>query len=157
SFGGWSHTEWRAKMSSVFGPFRAFAGFAMFAALGAAAHAQVSALVGYDALMQRLGAGNYPTGAGVVVGQVEAQETPGNYGPDQSNSEFIGKTFTAMSGPPGSSSHATLVGQNYYGTVTSVAPGVTSIFLYEAGSWATTAYLQSGQGGINPPLATPGG
>src|SRR5262249_38408684 len=94
----------------------------------------VTAEIGYDDLVARLGAANVPTGLNIVVSQVEAPESPGNYGPDQTNSEFIGKTFTAMSGSPGNSSHATFVGQNMYGTVTSIVPGITSIFLYEATS-----------------------
>ena len=60
-----------------------------------------SQILGYDALMARLGVGNFPTGANVVVAQVEAPESPGNYGPNQANGEFVGKTFTAMSGAPG--------------------------------------------------------
>src|SRR3954471_18551573 len=82
----------------------------------------VSQIVGYDDLKARVGATNAPTGAGVVVSQVEALESAGNYGPNPADSEFIGKTFSAQSGPSGNSGHATLVGENYYGTVTSIAP-----------------------------------
>ena len=129
----------------------------LLSASGKALAGGVTAEIGYDDLVARLGAANVPTGMSIVVGQVEAPESPGNYGPDQSNSEFIGKTFTAMSGSPGNSSHATLVGQTMYGTVTSIAPGITSIFLYEASNWATTGYLRTNQGAAFPPLATPGG
>jgi hypothetical protein len=121
------------------------------------AWAGVNSQIGYTDLAARLGASDVPTGAGVVVGQVEAPESPGNYGPNQSDPEFAGKSFTAMSGPPGSSGHATLVAQNLFGNATSIAPGIASIFLYEAGSWASTGYLRTGQGGAVQPLPTPGG
>jgi hypothetical protein len=71
--------------------------------------------IGFTDLVARLGAGNVPTGAGIGCGQVEAQETTGNFGPNTSNAQFAGKTFTPMSGAFGASSHATTVGQNFYG------------------------------------------
>ena len=69
-----------------------------------------AAELGFTDLVARLGAGNVPTGAGVVMAQVEASETPNNYGPNQSDPEFAGTVFTPMSGAPGSSGHATTVG-----------------------------------------------
>ncbi|MCI0364802.1 MAG: hypothetical protein L0219_13055, partial [Phycisphaerales bacterium] len=44
-----------------------------------------------------------------------------------------------------------------YGTSSSIAGGINSIFLYEAGSWLQTGYLRLGQGAGVPPLPTPGG
>jgi hypothetical protein len=55
-----------------------------------------------------------------------------------------------MTGPFGSSGHATTVGLNLYGTTTSIAPGITNIFIWLAGSWATSAYLRTGEGGVQP-------
>jgi hypothetical protein len=98
--------------------------------------------------MARLGVGNFPTGANVVVAQVEAPESPGNYGPNQANGEFVGKTFTAMSGAPGLSVHASFVGVDYYGTSSSISPGVTTIYLYEANDWAGLGYLRPPGGGV---------
>ena len=129
-----------------------------FAALATPAMARgVADDVGLIDLVNRLGAKNVPTGTGVVVGQIEAAESPGNYGPNQAHPEFTGKTFIAQSGSPGNSGHATLVGQNFFGTATSIAPDIATIYLYEAGSWATGGLLRTGQGVGTPPLITPGG
>jgi hypothetical protein len=65
--------------------------------------------VGYADLVARLGAAT-PTGSRVSIGQAEASESAGNWGPTRTNSEFAGKTFTDMSGASGSSGHATFVG-----------------------------------------------
>ena len=108
--------------------------------------------IGYTALLERLGAAT-PTGAGVAVGQVEASDGS-NYGPNQSSSEFDGVIFTPHSGAPGNSSHATTVAKNYYGSVTSIASGVTEAHLWEANSWLGTGYLNYGTSGVpaGPPL-----
>jgi len=120
------------------------------------AFAQANAAeIGFNDLVTRLGAGNVPTGAGVVLAQVEASESAGNFGPNTSFSEFIGKTFTQMSGPFGNSGHATTVGQFGYGNSSSVAPGITSIMVYEAGNWLQAGFLRLGQGSGVPPLTPP--
>jgi hypothetical protein len=92
--------------------------------------------LGYQELSARLGSA-VPTGAGVPVCQVEANTEGGLtfYGPDQTRSEFVGKTFTAMSGTMSASWHASTVGTSFYGVGTSIAPGITSIFNYEANNW----------------------
>lgn len=92
--------------------------------------------VGLQELVARLGSAA-PTGAGVPVGQVEANTEGGLtfYGPDQSRAEFAGKTFTPMSGTMAASWHATTVGTSLYGSGTSIASGITSIFNYEANNW----------------------
>ena len=64
---------------------------------------------GLTALRQRLGLGNEPNGASVIVGQVEAN-APG-WAPDTSHLEFAGKTFVYESPLPSISGHATAVGQ----------------------------------------------
>lgn len=99
--------------------------------------------VGYADLKARLGAAT-PTGSLVSVGQVEALESPGKWGPDRANAEFAGKTFTDMSGTAGISGHATFVGQNLYGAVTSIAPGITRIWVYEAGGFCQRGNLNFG-------------
>ena len=98
--------------------------------------------IGYTALLERLGAAT-PTGAGIGIGQVEAP-SGGAYGPDQANGEFAGVSFTAHSGTPGATSHATTVGKNYYGAITSTAPGVTDAHLFEANNFLNTGYLNYG-------------
>lgn len=117
------------------------------------AAADVFTDIGYTDLVARLGAGNVPTGAGIGCGQVEAQESAGNFGPNTANADFVGKTFTPMGGAFGASSHATAVGQNLYGLSGSIAPGMNSIWVWEAGAWASTGYLRTNQSGTVP--ATP--
>jgi len=111
--------------------------------------------VGYDNLVARLGGVNVPNGAGINGVHVEAS-SGGNYGPDQTNAEFSSVMFTAMSGAPGNSSHATFVAQLFYGDTTSFANGVNKVWLYEAGNWATTGYLRTGQGAAAVPFLPPG-
>jgi hypothetical protein len=111
--------------------------------------------IGFTALKARLGAAT-PTGAGYGVGQIEAEESAGNFGPNTSNPDFSGKTFTPQSGPFGASGHATTVGLALYGNVGSIAPGVTNIFVWSAGNWATTGFLRTNQSG-QPPLVPPAG
>jgi len=54
------------------------------------------------------------------------------------------------------SGHATLVGQNLYGMTLGMAPGVTTVYLYEASAWFQNSCLLFNQG-ANPPLVPPGG
>lgn len=109
--------------------------------------------IGHDALVARLGLAT-PTGANVGIGQVEASESAGNFGPNRTLAEFASKVFTDMSGASGSSGHATFVGQNAYGSTSSIAPGVSNIWVYEAGSFAQTANLNFGNS-IQTPLVAP--
>ncbi len=113
------------------------------------ASADVFDEIGYTALKLRLGAAT-PTGAGYGIGQVEAEETPGNFGPNTSNPDFAGKTFTPQSGPFGASGHATTVGIALYGNSGSIAPGVTNVFVWSANLWATTGFLRTNQGALAP-------
>jgi hypothetical protein len=113
--------------------------------------------VGLLDLIQRLGAGNEPTGAGVVVAQTEATAAGTNdYKPDPANAEFAGKSFFTLSGAGGVSGHATTVGRNYYGTDTSIAPGVTTIYLYSAGGMVQGNLLRTFASGQQP-FTPPGG
>ena len=125
------------------------------AALATKAFAQQ---VGYEELVARLGAGNVPTGAGVRVAQVEAPEggVTANHGPNQSLAQFAGKSFNAMSGTAAVSGHATTVAQAFYGSGTSIAPGIAQIHLYEANSFLQAGYLRLGSGTAALPLNPPG-
>ncbi len=122
------------------------------------AHAGVpGGAVGYPDLIARLGGKNVPTGAGVRVAQVEIATVNG-YGPNQNaQQEYGGKTFIPMSGPPGVSTHANTVGKNFYGNVTSIAPGITEIFLYEVGSWLGPEFLNFTAAPSTPPGNPPAG
>ena len=113
--------------------------------------------IGYDALVARLGGVGVPTGATIRVGQVEASTSatnPAYHGPDQTHAEFVGKTFTPMSGTPLVSSHATYVALQYYGSATSVARGINWIYLWEANSFINS-HLRYGAGSANAPLTPP--
>ncbi len=113
--------------------------------------------IGYDALVARLSAQALPTGAGIGVGQVEAPEAAGlTYGPDQTLSEFSGKTFLAQSGTPIVSSHATYVGKSFYSNTLSVAPGITQIYLWEVNNYLS-ANLRYGAGAGVAPVAPAAG
>lgn len=123
--------------------------------------------IGLSALQSRLGAGA-PTGAGVEVMQGEAillNEGPNAYLPNWTQPQMAGKTFIDRSaggilGPGTFSTHATGVGNFFYGTQAGigVAPGITTINAYrveqnyDAGDWLGPAYLNFGAG---LPVATP--
>lgn len=94
--------------------------------------------IGFTALQERLGA-KVPTGHTIQIAQVEMPaDEDGDYLPDRSDSQLIGKTITSRSGAGGVSSHATIVGQYLTG---SVGPGIRRIDSYEANNWAGPGML----------------
>ncbi len=105
--------------------------------------------IGYTQLVNELGLGNVPNGAGVKVTQVEADEDASEsgirYRPNEANAGFAGKTITDKSGVsnPASarSTHATNVGLLFYGN-SSIASGITQIDAYEANNWLGTGFLR---------------
>jgi hypothetical protein len=107
--------------------------------------------VGYDALVARLGAAA-PTGAGVRVVQVEASEAVGQQkiSPNRTLAEFAGKSFYEQSGTTTTSGHATTVAQSFYSASASIAPGITQIHLYEAGSFLQASFLRTATAGATP-------
>jgi hypothetical protein len=113
--------------------------------------------VGYTKLQQDLG-GSIPDGTGVTVSQVEAAVGGTLWLPDPANGEFIGKTIidASLPGTGGISGHATAVGQAFYGTITSMAPGITTISAYESGNWQGNGFLRVliGTGGLQPKYST---
>lgn len=124
--------------------------------LAGTASADVFDDIGYTALKLRLGAANVPTGAGYAVGQVEAEESAGNFGPNTANADFAGKTFVPQSGAFGVSGHATSVGLALYGNTQSIAPGVGTVHVWSANLWVTTGFLKVNQG-ATPPATPPAG
>jgi hypothetical protein len=91
----------------------------------------------YDILSSELGA-QLPTGAGVRVGQIEGPQTGGNYLPSlnpPTYAEFLGKNFVIQSGTTGVSTHARGVGQWFYGSSTSIAPGIAQVEAFEINSY----------------------
>jgi hypothetical protein len=109
-------------------------------------------------LAARLGAAT-PTGAGIGIGQIEAQENAdGRYAPDTTLPEFAGTTFNLLSGTGLPASwHSTEVGKALYGNTLSIAPGITSVSVWNANFWVTSAFLKVGQGSSFPPLNPPTG
>jgi Subtilase family len=131
--------------------FRAAAHAVPVLSLALAAAAQsIPDETGLSALIQRVGAGNQPTGAGVVAGMAEAP-APG-YLPDPSDPQFIGKLIIPKSNGNGISGHATVVGEHYFGLSTSIAPGIDTIDVWEASSWLGLGFL-NGTGSTPPKLA----
>jgi hypothetical protein len=98
------------------------AGLSLSILAGSTALAGINDDVGYTKLQTQLG-GSTPTGAGVNVTQVEANETMNSaqYAPS-----VAGKTIILRDGPSAISSHASQVGAAFYG-LSSIAPGVTGI------------------------------
>jgi hypothetical protein len=98
-------------------------------------------------------------GAGVSVVQVEAPvEVAGakTWMPDPGQTEFAGKTITNSSSAPAGlySGHATGVGRAFYGSSSSIAPGITAIAAYGAEDWIGAGYLRSPTSGLpRQPLA----
>jgi hypothetical protein len=107
---------------------------------------------GWTELAARIGTENVPTGLDVIVGQVEAPDSSGQYMPDTNDSDFAGKYIIRRSGGPSSpSSHANFVAKKYYGLSNSLAPGVWFINCYEVNNWLQGGYLHVGGGGGLPP------
>jgi len=121
-----------ARLIAAFGFLPAFATHAVWA--------DYRDDIGYTRLQSELGEA-MPTGAGVVVTQVEGSDpydaSPPIYAPDPSFFEFSGKSITFPAGNPAGtySAHATSVGQLFYGNDSSMAPGVSTVSAYEVNAW----------------------
>lgn len=126
------------------------------------AYAQLSASqqddIGFTALQSRLGL-LMPTGAGVSVIQVEAPDGSSNYRLDVT--QFTDKTFAFPSGGnTGASSHATTVGQYFYGA-NSLASGIgktstsNQVTVYDANSWIQSGFLRTGTANTPCPPSKP--
>ncbi len=103
--------------------------------------------IAYTRLQQELGV-SMPTGAGVIVSQVEGtQQVNGQdaWFPDITDPEFAGKTIVNGSNAPGGlySYHATGVAGDFYGLTRSIAPGISNITGYSANDWLGSRYLQT--------------
>ncbi|MDX1961755.1 MAG: hypothetical protein SFX18_01300 [Pirellulales bacterium] len=109
--------------------------------------------IGYTALSSVLGA-NLPTGAGVPVAQVEAEELALQYAPNTTDPNFAGKNFALRSGVGAASNHATTVGAFSYGLALGIADGATQIEVYSAGGWLGSDFLRYTNSLANP-LSSP--
>ncbi len=141
---------------------RALALLSFAASFAGEAEAQsTQATTGFHRLAARLGPGNFPTGAGVIIAQVEAPVGKA-YGPNAGLPEFVGKAITPRSGVPfaqadlvplAASEHATLVAQYLFGPQLAVAPGISAIDSYEANHWLGAGFL-GGSGATAPLVAS---
>ena len=123
-----------------------------------ASHAGVKDDIGYTALADLLGA-SLPDGSGVVVMQVEAPvliDQQAAWLPDPAIPELAGKNVIDVTGAaPGLySGHAGGVARRLFGSSTSIAPGINTVYAYEANGWLGSNALRVGFAG--PPLATSG-
>jgi hypothetical protein len=108
---------------------------------------------GYNTLAAELGTA-IPTGAGIAVSHIEADEDPSNpglqYVPDGGLPEFAGKTITAITPGGSPSNHARYVGWYYYGTnLPSMAYHIMQIDAYEADDWLAAGSIRVV--GVAPP------
>ncbi len=114
--------------------------------------------IGHTALVEELGVRglSVPTGAGIVVTQVEAREdtdrdgtieTNEGYAPNPADAQFGSVTLNDVSNlGKDPSGHATTVGRNLYGSANSMATGIAQSDIHEADDW-----LSSGWQSKNPP------
>ena len=123
---------------------------ASLAAAAIAAPVWASADGGLAALRDRLGA-SCPTGAGVGIVQVEAPMTGGgsDYAPNLTLADFADKTVNLVTTPSTAGWHGTNVAQRLYGNALSMAPGVTSAWVYNLNSWISDT-LNTGKGSTAP-------
>ncbi|MAW41553.1 MAG: hypothetical protein CMJ30_03950 [Phycisphaerae bacterium] len=107
--------------------------------------------LGYWDLQDRLGAAT-PTGAGVVIGQVEAGSGQ-QYLPNPNEAQFDNLIITPMSGAGTTLSHANTVGKYNYGSDWSIAPGIPETKVWNAVDYVQGGFLRVTSGS---PLANPG-
>jgi len=88
-----------------------------------------------------------PDGTGVSVTQVETPVSGAlatDFMPNFGDAEFAGKTITDKSGGGISSSHATNVGRNLYGLTSSIAPGISTVDVYQSSDWLNNQGWRTG-------------
>ena len=96
--------------------------------------------VGYTKLAAEQGA-TLPNGSDQAVIQVEAALDTNlqQYFPDTTNAQFIGKTLTPNGATPMVSSHATTVGEFFYGNTSSMTAAISTINVWEVNSWVNNS------------------
>ncbi len=109
-------------------------------------HATLKDDIGFTDLSSLLGA-SLPSGSGVPVFQVEAQDSSGNWAPNANDSQFIGKSIADLALPAsvGASSHSTSVGRYFYGNTTSTSPGITDVGVHSASTWLFQQLVPAGK------------
>lgn len=125
-------------------------------AVGQADVTTVKELIGWFDLEERIGSSNMPDGTGVGVAQCEAPAGTNLWIPDISDAtRYAGKNFNIPFGNPSTSVHANTVALEFYSNNGSIAPGISDIWLYEAGTYLTNGYLNLGQASSVPPISPP--
>jgi hypothetical protein len=99
--------------------------------------------IGYTALKAELG-GNMPTGAGIRISQIEAEEDSNTHAYVPARSSFPNNTISYRSGTAPVSNHATTVGGYLYGS-SGAGGGMNPVDVYDAttntNGWLGGAYL----------------
>ena len=117
--------------------------------ISASLHAGYMDDIGFTRLVLEQGS-NTPDGSSIHVTQAEASTSeinnPPFYLPDWNSAQFSGKTITDMSGLASGtySSHATSVGTTFYGSTSSIAPGIMLIDAFWANHWLASGFLSPG-------------
>lgn len=95
--------------------------------------------IGYTALVSELDV--QVNGDDVWVTQVESASS-GHWMPNVVDNAFVGKEFFNASGDDGVSGHATTVGRYFYGNDTAIAPGISTVTVYEGNHWLQDGFLR---------------
>jgi len=100
--------------------------------------------IAYTLLQAELGV-TIPNAQNIHVTQVEAA-VDGAWMPDTGISGFVGKTIVDKTGgSPGFSSHATGVGNSFFGNPGSIAAGIQNIDVYLADDWLLDGFVKTAQ------------
>ncbi|MCH2137977.1 MAG: hypothetical protein MK074_02875 [Phycisphaerales bacterium] len=97
---------------------------------------------GWASLLERVGETDMPTGEDVVLAQVEAQGSSGEYIPNPNDSDLDHPLYIRPGGGSTQpSSHATMVAKHFFGASEGLARGVSYVYCYNANGFLTNHYL----------------
>lgn len=106
---------------------------------------------GISRLATRLGRAR-PTGRGIAVALVEADEGGGRHQPDLARAEFGGITFVGTE-PGDPSTHATMTAQRFFGDGPTAATGIDRVHLFSADAFLRDRGLKMGRPELPASLA----
>ncbi len=106
---------------------------------------------GISRLATRLGRAR-PTGRGIAVALVEADEGGGRHQPDLAREEFGGITFVGAE-PGDPSAHATMTAQRFFGDGPTAATGIDRVHLFSADAFLRDRGLKMGRPELPASLA----
>lgn len=130
--------------------------FYMAIVVGMAAVSEpVAQEIGYGRLRAEWGEAT-PTGAGIQVTQIEAEEAPGRYGVDPDDPDWANVEVVSRSGAgQGISSHATAVARGWYGAERGLTPDLASVDAFRSSHWLGEGFLRAGRADFGPPAVEP--